>query len=161
MLEQLLVSFPVITGREITEDPAGAVMRVDGSPDFIVGLNGSALDIELTEVRDADDAWSYVEEASRLAWKKHESYERRGLFKFPIALIFHSDRPPLYDIQDELVALEPFKEFADVGFTEVWSVDFSDAYYQDWRRPADMFCFKPHDWFGFHRLGWWDRKPFG
>jgi hypothetical protein len=161
ILEQLLESFPMLTGRSVTDDAEGGFPS-GPSPNFVIGLNGHALGIELTEVRGVNDAWDYLEEASRLAWQKHDSYERRGLFRYPIALILHSDAIPLFDIHRHLSA-NGADEFADVGFTKVWSVDFSDAYYspQDPRRPADMFCFKPERWFGFHRIGWWDRKPYG
>jgi hypothetical protein len=161
VLEQLLESFPTITGRSVTDEAEGAFPDAT-SPDFVIGLDGRAFGIELTEVRSVDDAWDYLEEASRLAWKKHYSYERRGLFRYPIALVLHSNAVPLFDIERHLRACGT-DEFAGIGFTEVWSVDFSDAYYsaQDPRRPADMFCFKPEAWFGFHRIGWWDRKPYG
>ncbi|MDQ2081033.1 hypothetical protein RA307_12645 [Xanthobacteraceae bacterium Astr-EGSB] len=162
VLEQLMESFPVITGRAITEEAHGEFAQVEGSPDFVFGLDGHALGIELAEIRHAEDAEAYLAEVSQLAWQKHESYERRGLFRNPIALILHSIAIPLFDIQRELAAASS-DEFDEVGFVEVWCVDFSDAYYsaQDLRRPADMFCFKPRQWFGFHRIGWWDRKPFG
>lgn len=163
VLEQLLESFPAITGRQVTDDAEGEGNFPDGSsPDFVIGMDGHAFGIELTEVRGVDNAWNYLEEASRLAWQKHESYERRGLFRCPIALILYSHAVPLFDIEQHLRA-SGADEFAAIGFAEVWSVDFSDAYYsaQDPRRPADMFCFKPERWFGFHRIGWWDRKPYG
>src|ERR1700730_3985537 len=41
------------------------------------------------------DPWDYVAEAYRLASKKSGSYARRGIFRFPIALVMHSTEPPL------------------------------------------------------------------
>jgi hypothetical protein len=161
VLEQLLELFPAITGRLVTDDAEGDFPS-GPSPNFVIGLDGRAFGIELTEVRGVDDGWEYLEEASRLAWQKHDSYERRGLFRYPIALVLHSNAVPLFDIERHLRA-GGADEFAGIGFAEVWSVDFSDAYYSAGHplRPADMFCFKPETWFGFHRIGWWDRKPYG
>ena len=53
-------------------------------------------------------------------------------------------------------------DFEELGFEEIWAVDFSDAFYSSGHpfRRADMFCFKPKEWFGFHRIGD-DRKPYG
>jgi hypothetical protein len=163
VLDQLLDSFPRITGRRLTSEWSGDFPRVEGSPDFVVGVNGKALGIELAEIRDADTAWAYYEEASRIAWKKHASYERRGLFGNPIALILHSASFPLYDLQDELEFLIDDYEFQSFGFTEIWAVDFSDAYYSPGHplRLADMFCLKPQQTFGFHRIGDHGRKPYG
>lgn len=163
VLEQLLDSFPRITGRTLSEEWDGDFRRVEGSPDFVVGVDGRALGIELAEVRDADDASSYYEEVSRLAWKKHESYARRGLFTNPIALALHSKSPPLFDFRRELTSLIDANEFEFLGFIEVWAVDFSDAYFAPGHpfRAVDMFCLKPQATFGFHRLGDRDRKPYG
>jgi hypothetical protein len=162
VLEQLLDSFAIITERDFTGDGADGAQQVEGSPDFIVGLNRQPFGIELAEIRGKTDAWDYVAEASRLAWQKHESYARRGLFKFPIALVLHSAQPPLFDIRRELASLGQ-EEFEGTGFAEVWAVDFSDAYYSTGHpfRLADMFCLKPVTWFGFHRIGPGDRKPYG
>lgn len=163
VFEQLLDSYPLITGRTLTDDWDGDFPHVEGSPDFIVGVDGKALGIELAELRGVDDAWGYYEMASSLAWKKHESYVRRGLFGNPIALVLHSHRLPLYDIQDELTDLVDPDEFERTGFTEVWTIDFSDAYYSPGHpfRRADMFCLKPRATFGFRRIGEYGRKPFG
>lgn len=163
MLEQFLDSFPRITGRTLTDDWDGDFPRMEGSPDFIVGVDGRALGIELAEVRNADDAWSYYEEASRIAWKKHESYARRGLFANPIALVLHSKNPPIFDLRHEIASLFDQGEFEPLGFVEIWAVDFSDAYFSPGHpfRRADMFCMKPQATFGFHRVGNHDRKPYG
>jgi hypothetical protein len=163
VLEQLLDSFPLITGWTLTDDWAKDFPRVEGSPDFVVGIEGIGWGIELAEVRGADNAWSYYDEASRIAWKKHESYARRGLFANPIALVFHSDHPPLFDVRHALTRLAAEREFDPLGFVEVWAVDFSDAYFSPGHafRLADVFCFKPSATSGFHRIGDHGRKPYG
>lgn len=162
ILEQLLESLPRITGRAVTDEWEGAAGQVEGSPDFIIGLDDQPFGIELTEVRGASSAWDYFEEASRLAWQKHVSYERRGLFRFPIALVIHSSALALFDIGRDLESFNQ-EEFDKTGFAEVWGVDFSDPYYSAGHplRLADMYCFKSAAWFGFHRIGLGDRKPFG
>lgn len=162
VLEKVLNSFPAITGRAVTEDWDGDASQFEGSPDFIIGLDGRPFGIELTEIRGIDDPWDYVAEAYRLGSQKSDSYARRGIFRFPIALIMHSNEPPLFDIRNAIVAATFQEDFEALGFNEVWAIDFSDAYYspRDPRRPADMFCFKPREWFGFYRIGS-DRKPYG
>ena len=84
-------------------------------------------------------------------------------FRFPIALVMYSSEPALFDIRQSLTGAFEQADFEALGFSEIWAVDFSDAYYspRDPRRLADMFCFKPVEWFGFHRTGQADRKPFG
>lgn len=163
VLEQVLDSYPLITGRTLTDDWEGDFPRVEGSPDFVVGVDGRALGIELAELWGVGDAWDYYEMASSLAWQKHESYARRGLFRNPIALVLHSDRVPLFDFQNEFAALADPEEFDGTGFGEVWTIDFSDAYYSPGHplRLAGMFCLKPRATFGFHRIGDYGRKPFG
>lgn len=163
MLDQVLDAFPRITGRTVTDDGVDGFPQIEGSPDFVIGLDGKAVGVEIAEIRNTVDAWSYYEEANRIAWKKHASYERRGLFRNPIILVLYSGGPPLYEIHHELSWFDDHREFEDAGFIEVWAADFSDEYYsaQDPRRPADMFCFKPSDMFGFHRIGGYDRKPWG
>lgn len=163
MLEEILDAFPRITGRSVADDGTEALPQVEGSPDFVVSLDGVPTGIEISEVRGTSDAWSYYEEASRISWKKHESYERRGLFRNPIILILYSSSPPLFEIERELAFFAAHGDFDAYGFQEMWTTDFSDEYYsaQDPRRPADMFCFKPRRWFGFHRIGGDDRKPWG
>lgn len=161
VLDQLLDFFPLITGRAVTEDWDGEASQVEGSPDFIIGLDGQAFGIELTEIRGIDDPRDYVEEAYRLGSQKGDSYARRGIFRFAIALIMHSNEPPLFDIRNAIAAATFQEDFEALGFNEIWAIDFGDAYYSpgDPRRPADMFCFKPRERFGFHRIGG-DRKPY-
>lgn len=163
ILDQVLDSLPMITGRTVTDEWEGEAEQIDGSPDHILGLDGKPLGIELTEVRNVDDAQGYVDEAYRLALKKSDSYTRRDIFRFPIVLVMHSAEPPLFDLRESLDEAVEQSDFEVLGFAEIWAIDFSDAYYSvgDPRRRADMFCFKPHEWFGFHRLGFGDRKPFG
>jgi len=162
VLDQLLDSFSLITGRAVTEDWAGDASQVEGSPDFIIRLDRQPFGIELTEIRGIDDPWDYVDEAYRLGSQKSDSYARRSNFRFPIALILHSNEPPLFDIRNAIAAATFQDDFEGLGFNEIWAIDFSDSYYspRDPRRPADMFCFKPREWFGFHRIGG-DRKPYG
>jgi len=162
VLDQILDSFPRITGRKLTPDWSGDFPRHEGSPDFVVGVDGRALGIELARIA-GDTAWTWYEEASRIAWKKHDSYQRRDLFRNPIALIFHSDGTPLYDMEHELESLVDAQEFQSLGFAEVWAVDLSDAYYTPGHplRRADLFCLKPLESFGFHRIGDHGRKPYG
>jgi len=131
--------------------------------DFIVGLDGRPLGIELAEVRGKTDAEMYFEEVTAIAWKKNESYKRRGLFKNQIALILYGREPPLFDIRHSLAGFAEDEVFDDLGFVEMWAADLSDAYFNPGHplRPADMFCMKPRKWLGFHRIGAPDRKPFG
>ena len=86
VLEQVTDGLADVTGRTLTDSWEGGFEQVEGSPDFIIGLDGRAFGLELAEIRGVDDAWDYYERASQLAWKKHESYQRRGLFTNPIAL---------------------------------------------------------------------------
>lgn len=55
------------------------------------------------------------------------------------------------------------RDFEPLGFAEIWAVDFSDEYFSAAypQRQADMFGIKPTEKFGFHRIGFGDRKPFG
>jgi hypothetical protein len=163
LLEQVLDSFPIITRRTITEEWEGEAERIEGSPDYIIGLDGKPFGIELTEIQGVDDAWDYVAEGYRLASKKSKSYRRRGIFRFPIALIMNSTEPALFDICEELDSETYRSTFTRLGFSEVWAIDFSDDYYTPGHplRRADMFCFKPARWFGFYRIGSHGRKPFG
>jgi hypothetical protein len=93
VLEQFLGPLLMLTGREITDAWECIAEKVEGSPDYIIGLDGKPFGIELTEIRDAEDAEGYLEEAFRLAFKKSESYSRRGIFRFPIALAMYPSRP--------------------------------------------------------------------
>jgi hypothetical protein len=163
VLDQLLDSLTIITDRAVADEWKGDAKQIEGSPDCIIGLDGKAFGIELTEIRDAEDVESYVDEAYRLASKKSESYSRLRIFSFPIALAMCSTTPPLFDFKKSLEAMTFQPDFDALGFAEIWAVDFSDAYYTpgDPRRRADMFCFKPTTWFGFHRIGGHNRKPYG
>jgi hypothetical protein len=133
-----------------------------GTAAATVWLAGRAGELSCRLNKQAECSGGYFAEASRSAWQKHESYARRALFRFPIALVFHSIQPALFDMRRELASFD-HEEFAGTGFAEVWAVDFSDAYYSAGHplRRADMFCFKPREWFGFHRIGTGDRKPYG
>jgi len=163
VLEQFLDAFPKITRRTVTDDWDSDFPRVEGSPDFVIGIDGTACGIELAEVRGTDDAQGYYEEAIRIAWKKHDSYTGRGLFANPIMLVLHSNQPPIFDVHREIVGLVAEGEFEPFGFVEVWAIDLSDAYFRPGHpfRLADMFCFKPGANFGFHRIGDHGRKPYG
>jgi hypothetical protein len=163
ILARVLDAFSTVAGWNLTDDWDGKAEQIEGSPDAIVGREGKPLGVELTEICDVDDAESYVAEAYRLAEKKSASYSRRGLFKFPIALAMYSDSVPLFDIWRSLAEAVYQGDFEELGFAEIWAVDFSDGYYspRDPRRPADLFCFKPAPLFGIYRAGAQDRKPFG
>jgi len=163
VLDQLLDSLLILTGRAVTEEWEGVAEKLEGSPDHIIGLDGKPFGIELTEIRDVEDAQGYVDEAYRLASKKSESYSRRGIFRFPIALALYSTTPPLIEVRESLEATTFQPDFEALGFAEIWAADSSDAYYTpgDLRRLADIFCFKPAVWFGFHRIGSHNRKPYG
>lgn len=163
ILDQILDSYLSITNRSLTDKRDGDFSRLEGSPDFIVGVDHRALGIELAEVRHSSSAWMYCETASGIAWKKHDSYARRGLFANPIALVLYSRDLPLFDISHELIGGCSKEEFEGTGFAEVWAIDLSEVYYTpgDPFRRADMFCFKPRASFGFHRIGEHGRKPYG
>jgi hypothetical protein len=79
------------------------------------------------------------------------------------SLFLYSYNPPISEIAGESISLEAHAEFDGVGFGEDWGIDFSDMYYSAGHpfRRADMFCFKPHQAFGFHRIGSHGRKPWG
>ena len=68
VLEQLLDAYLLVTGHTLTEDWDGDFPRIEGSPDFVVGIDARAHGIELAQLRGIDNAWGYYEEASRLAW---------------------------------------------------------------------------------------------
>jgi hypothetical protein len=161
--EQVLDAFSDVIGWNVLDEWEGDAEQVEGSPDRIIGLDGRAFGIELAEIRDVEDAGSYIDEAYRIAAKKSESYSRRGLFRFPIALIMYSYDPPLFDMRQHLAGMVFQEDFEGLGFAGMWAVDVSNAYYsgRDPRRPADLFCFKPTAQFGFYRGGALDRKPFG
>jgi hypothetical protein len=161
-LDNVIDAFTAITGRTVTDQGSDAFSKVEGSPDFIFGFDGQALGVEIAEVRDANDPEEYFDKVCAIAWKKHDSYARRGLFQNPIALLLYSTEPPLFDIRNNLTCLTEQDTFDELGFVEFWAADLSDAYFTpgDPRRLPDMFCMKPAKWFGFHRIGS-DRKPFG
>lgn len=163
VLEQVLESWPAMTERLVTEEWRDDFVQIEGSPDFIIGLDHKAVGVELAEIRFPEDAWDYYATASHIAWKKHESYMRRGMFANPIALILYCHTLPLFDFRHELAQLGCAEEFSPLGFSEVWVIDFSDEYYSAGHpfRRADMFCFKPQVGFGFHRIGDEGRKPYG
>ena len=145
---------------------ARRVVEITGSglsPDFEALIDGKPIGVELTEIRQTRDAYDYYDELARLVDKKARSHRQRGLLTRPIILVCHSDRPPLYDIQDELGGRMFWQDFDKTGFAEIWLMDLSDEYWsaQDPRRPPDLFCVTPAKLRGFHRLGWWDRKPYG
>ena len=102
VLDQLLDTLPILTGRAVTNEWEGDAQRVDGSPDHIIGLDGQPFGVELTEIRGAEDAQGYVDEAYRLASKKSESYARPGVFRFPITLVMYSAEPPCSKSEDPL-----------------------------------------------------------
>ena len=89
---------------------------MEGSPDHIIGLDGKPFGVELTEILDAEDVEGYVNEAYRLASKKNESYSRRGIFRFPIALAMYSTTPPLFDFRASLEATAFQDDFEALGF---------------------------------------------
>jgi hypothetical protein len=161
-LENIIDTFAAITDRTLTDEGSNSFSQVEGSPDFILGLDGKPLGIEIAEVRGTKDAEAYFDEVSGIAWKKHETYERRGLFKNPTALLLYSSEPPLFDMRNALNCLAEQEVFDALGFVELWTADLSDDYFTPGRplRVPDMFCMKPTRWWGFHRIGP-DRKPFG
>lgn len=158
LLDAFVDSYRLITGRNIDE------IESSESPDFLAMIDGRRGGVEVAELRvDSEiEPYSYVEEAWRIAEKKHISYTKHGRFAIPIVLVLFATQPPLYEIREGLadMALEDFDE---LGFSEVWFADLSDEYFshRDPRRPADLFGVSPEEWRGFHRYGDWGRKPFG
>jgi hypothetical protein len=123
---QVVDAFSSVAGWNITDDWDGEAEQIEGSPDAIVGRDGRPFGVELTEIRDTEDAESYIAEAYRLAERKSASYSRRGLFKFPIALAMYSYSPPLFAIKKNLAASIYQPDFEALGFSEIWAFDFSD-----------------------------------
>lgn len=158
LLDAFVESQTLITGRAITYIDTGE------SPDFVASMDGRAVGLEVTELRldDETSGWDYVAEAWRIAAKKDSTYRRHERFAIPIILIMFAERPPLYDLQND-IAMEALEDFDGLGFTEIWFADLSDEYYsvRDPRRPADLFGVSPPAYRGFHRYGKWDRKPYG
>ena len=151
-------SYHLITGRPII------VVESSESPDFLAKINEEPYGVEVSEIRlDCDtDPWIFVEEAWRIAEKKHISYTKHNRFSIPIILVFFTSRPPLYEFCEQLADI-CLDDFDDLGFSEVWFADLSDEYFscRDPRRPADLFGVSPEEWRGFQRYGAWGRKPFG
>ena len=102
VLDQVLDALPIITGRTVTNEWDGVAEQVEGSPDHIIGVDHKPFGVELTQISGADEAWDYVAEAYRLGSKKSDSYSRRGIFRFPIALVMYSTSPPLFEIKRAL-----------------------------------------------------------
>lgn len=163
VLDDVVETLSEVAGWNVTDDWNGEAEQLEGSPDAIVGRDGKPFGIELTEIRGAADAESYINEAYRIAERKSESYSRRGLFKFPIALAMYSYSPPFFEMRQSLSVVVYQPDFEMLGFAEIWAIDFCEAYYsaRDLRRQADIFGFKPAAQFGFLRSGMADRKPFG
>ena len=149
--------FPIATNRTVVilsgwEDP----------PDWVALIDGIETGVELTAIK-ADTADDILAEVLRLASQKHESYERKGIFRTgPIILLGHLDWPAqdiegvaLYDVHRELTELIVPSDFAGFGFSEIWLMDSCPKYTsrRDPRAPADFFCFTPAD-----RVGFWERE---
>ena len=151
-------SYRLITGRSIV------VTESSESPDFLAKINNDRCGIEATEIHMSceSDAYAYVEEAWRIAEKKHMSYTKHERFTMPIILVFFASQPPLSELHEE-IADTCLEDFDDLGFSEMWFADLSNEYFscRDLRRPADLFGVSPEEWRGFHRYGNWGRKPFG
>jgi hypothetical protein len=118
VLVEVIESLATITDRAVTEKGA------DGFP-----------------ITNAEGAEEYFEEIKRIASKKHDSYHRRGMFRYPIALLFHSNTVPLFDIKEMLRVFAEDYNFKEFGFTEMWSADLSETYYTPGHplRLPDMF----------------------
>ena len=82
ILEPALESLSLITGRTVTDEGACGFPQIEESPDFIIGFDGTSTGLELAEIRGSAEAADYFEEASGIAWKKHESYNQRRV-RFP------------------------------------------------------------------------------
>ena len=151
-------SYHLIAGRPIVS------VEASESPDFLAEINDEPCGIEVSEIRMGcePDPWEYVEEAWRIAKKKHISYTKHDRFAMPIILVFFASQPPLYEFHEDLAEIH-LEDFDDLGFSEVWFADLSDEYFscRDPRRPADLFGVSPEECRGFHRYGKWGRKPFG
>jgi len=158
LLDAFVDSHTLITGRGLTD------IESSESPDFLAVMEGRLVGVEVSELRLADDedAYGYVEEAWRIADKKNTSYKRHNRFSIPIILVLFAQRPPLYELQDEIADMV-LEDFDTLEFEEVWFADLSDEYLsvRDPRRPADLFGVSPATYRGFHRYGNWGRKPYG
>lgn len=157
-LEPFLNAYPDVTGCSVE------VAGKSESPDFEVLIDERPTGLELTEIRSCEDAYEYVDEVYRLASKKAKSYRSNGIFdERPVILLCYSDCFAFFDHQDEFSHAVVWDDFDSLGFSEIWLMDLSDTYFSslDPRRPADLFGLAPEKWRGFHRIGFWDRKPYG
>ena len=117
VLDQLLDTLPILTGRAVTNEWEGDAQRVDGSPDHIIGLDGQPFGVELTEIRGAEDAQGYVDEAYRLASKKSEKLDRAtGCFSLSDHPRNVLRRAPLFEIRRSLEATAFQPDFEALGF---------------------------------------------
>ena len=124
-------------------------------------IDGKETGVELTLIK-ASSAEHIIEEVLRLARKKHDSYNRRGIFKARSTILLGTldwpakgvEGPALYDVHDEISGMIEPSDFADFGFGEIWLMDEGFKYTSrtDSRVPADFFCFKPAD-----KIGFWER----
>ena len=154
--EAFEAEFPVVTGRTVT------IVSVGESPDRIALVDGIKTGVELTAIK-ASGADYITSEMLRLAWQKHESYERRGIFHTrPIMLLGHLDwlardveGPALFDVHEELLEQLVPGDFVGLGFSEIWLMDEGPKYSsrRDPRAPADFFCFAPGE-----RIAFWERE---
>jgi hypothetical protein len=118
--EAFEAEFPIVTGRAVR------ILSTGEAPDRIALIDGIETGVELTAVK-AGGAEGIIEELSRIARKKHESYQRRGIFKSrPILLLADLDWPAqdiegaaLYDVRDDLVDALCASDFAVFGFSEI------------------------------------------
>ena len=177
VFEHFEAGYAAITDRDVS----GA--ESSESPDFITELEGIETGVEVAEVpyaRNSNprghslgpfdpidpfpfDPFDYWAEVWRIADQKNQTYVSQNKFTIPIILVLYSGSPPLFDVSRILESTVCYEDFDGVEFSEVWVMDVSDEYCSigDPRRPPDMWGLKPKQWRGFHRYGWWDRKPFG
>jgi hypothetical protein len=156
MAEAFEAEFPIVTGRTVR------ILSSGEAPDRIALIDGIETGLELTAVK-ADGAEDIIEEFWRIARRKHESYQRRGIFEpRPMILLGDLDWPAqdiegaaLYDVRDELVDALLASDFGAFGFSEIWLMDDGPKYTSrtDPRAPADFFCFAPAD-----KVGFWERE---
>ena len=148
--------FPVVTFRTVK------ILSASEPPDRIALIDGIETGVELTSIK-AGNADDMIAEISRLASKKHESYDRRGIFDTrPLILLGQLDWPAkdveglaLYDVHKELAELIVPSDFNGFGFSEIWLMDDGPKYTSrhDSRAPADFFCFAPTE-----KIGFWERE---
>ena len=148
--------FPITTGRIVK------ILSAGEAPDRVALIDGIETGVELTAIK-AGSADAIIDEVLRLTSKKHESYERRGIFdNRPIILLGDPDwpakdieGPALYDVHEELAQLIDPSDFDGFGFREIWLMDDGPKYMsrRDPRMPADFFCFAPTE-----NIGLWERE---